>query len=175
MPLFTHGDAKAKLLILFFLKSAEIDVTSDQVYKGLYCLNFINYFEYCNAIVELKQESYIAEVPRAFGQSCKLTIAGKEALELFGESIPLSQREAIRRYIGENMSLMQQEAQLTSSMEESEQGGYSVRLTASEGKLTILDITMQVASREMAIEMRKNWTQQSCDIYNCIYSNLLQK
>lgn len=175
MPLFIQGNAKSKLFILFFLRCVDIDVTSDQVYKGLFTLGLISYFDFCDAMTELKQESYIAEVPRAFGQSCKLTIAGKEALDLFSESIPLSEREAIKGYVRDHILEMQQETQLTSSMEDCEQGGYLVRLVAIEGRRTILEITMQVASREMAITMRKNWMSKSCDIYNEIYSDLLEK
>lgn len=174
MPLFIQGNAKVKLLILYFLRCVEIDATSDQVYKALYSLGLTSYFDYCDAMAEIKQESYIAEVPRAFGQSCKLTIQGKQALDLFEDSIPLSERESIKQYSLDHVVQMQQETQLTSTMEQCDAGGYLVHLVAAEGTRTILEIMMQVASREMAIEMRKNWAQESCNIYDDLYAHLLK-
>ncbi|MDO4564652.1 MAG: DUF4364 family protein [Clostridia bacterium] len=175
MPIFSHGDVKAKLLILYFVRGAKIDVSAEQIYACLFALDYTDYFTFCGAIAELKEDGFLAEVPRAFGQSCKLTLSGKEALELFEESIPQSERESIRRYIAEHSVRMQQETQLSSSMEPLDEGGYMVCLVASEQNRTILEIKMQVASRETAMIMRKNWAEESCFIYDTLYSHLLKE
>lgn len=175
MPYFTHGDTRTRLLILFFFNNLDIDGTADQAYRCLYDLNLTNYFEFCDNMAELKEQSYLAEVPRAFGQTCKITVLGTQALEFFEQSVPQSQRSAILNYIQTNHQRLLRETQVSSTIEKADEGGYRLRLSVSEGIGAILDIRMLIASEELAMDLRKNWDSKSEDIYNYIFDSLQSK
>ncbi|MDO4543995.1 MAG: DUF4364 family protein [Clostridia bacterium] len=175
MPIFARGDVKAKLLILFFLRGVSFDATDDHAYRCLFELGLLDYFTFRNSIYELEQEGFIAEVPRAFGQTCKLTRDGTSALDMFEESLPLSERKAILAYIEEHTDEMLGQTLLTSSTEPADKGGYIVTFTASEGNRIVLEIKMQLAAEETAMLMRKNWAKQSGFIYDTVYERLTKE
>lgn len=174
MPIFAHGDSKNKLLILFYESVCGIDILRDQLYRAMVENDCMSYFDFESAANELEEDGFIAAVPRVFGQSYRITVRGTETLGMFVESLPLSQRERLTAYANVHREPMRRETQFVTSMEELPGGAYKVHLRAQEETRVVLDIELPVASRAMAIRIRKNWDGASEGIYMYLLERLLR-
>ena len=174
MPFFAQGVTKDELSILYFVKTSELDITREQIYRAMIENDCMDYFDFQPAMHDLEEDGFLAAIPRTFGQGYRVTVRGEESLDLFGESLPHSLREKLAAYAAANRAQMVEETQLVSSMQEQESGAYRVELKAQEHDRVVLTITMQVASRNMAQKMRANWAAASEGIYANLLTELLK-
>lgn len=174
MPFFAKGVTKDKLSILYFVETAALDITREQLYRAMIENDCMDYFDFQPAMHDLEEDGYLAAIPRTFGQGYRVTVRGEECLKLFGESLPFSLRERLSAYAAENRAQMVEETQLVSSMQEQESGAYLVELKAQEHDRVVLVISMQVASRGMAQKIRANWAAASEGIYANLLTELLK-
>lgn len=173
MPIFAHGETKDKLTILFFVRSANIDLMREQIHRAIVENDCMSYFEFQSAMYELEEDGFIAAIPRAFGQAYRISASGESTLSMFEESLPYSLRQRITMYADAVRESMRTETQLLTSMEELPGGAYMVHLKAVEQNSVVLDISMKLASRSMALRVRNNWEAASQDIYSNLLNNLL--
>jgi hypothetical protein len=114
------------------------------------------------------EEDGLSRRAKSFGQVYRLSVRGADVLELFVESLPVSLRERLERYAREHREEMLLQTQIVSEMEELSSGGYLVHLRALEENAAIMELTLRVATREMAQRMRANGKQSET-----MYANLL--
>ena len=96
-------------------------------------------------------------------------------LAMFEKGLTYSLRESIDAYMKRTAPQFRQERELVSSDEPLPGGGILVRLKALEGDRVLLEIDMTVASLEESLTIRKNWQQQSTQLYDTIYDALTNK
>ena len=174
MPIFSHGETKEKLTILYYVRASGLDITKEQLYRAMIENDCMQYFDFETVMHELEEDGFIAAIPRTFGQGYRVTGRGIECLDLFEKSLPQSYRQALSGYAEKNREAMRQESQLVSAMEEQPDGGYTVTLKAQENRAVVLEIRMRVASREMAQKIRGNWAVASDTIYSVMLRELLK-
>ena len=157
MPIFSRGESKQKLTILFYMKAAGTLLTREQLYRAMI------------------EDGYILAAPRQFGQGYTLTDRGGETLALFEATLPHSYRESLKAYAEEHRNEVRSEHQLVSSMTEEADGSYTVRLRAQSDVRPELDICMRLASRDMAVRARNAWARGDCSsrIYRFLLDALL--
>ncbi len=173
MPYFTHGDTKSKLLLLTILQLADTPLTHEQLYRTSFSNDCMDYFTFETVLPELEEDGFLAAFPRSFGACYGLTDAGRDALKMFADSIPHSQREKLSAYLSLHRDEFLREAQVSSSMAPDGLGGYSLRLSVQENEQVIFGITLSVASQEAALAMRSNWNAQSGALYDLIWDKLM--
>ena len=66
------------------------------------------------------------------------------------------------------------ETQIVSEMEELPSGGYLVRLRALEQDAAVMELSLRVATRDMAQRMRANWEKESESLYATLLTTLLK-
>lgn len=176
MPIFSQGESKDKLTLLYYSASSGMEMTRDQLYRAMIENECMGYFEFQTSMNELEEDGYIVAIPRAFGQGYRVTVRGEKILEMFGESLPYSYREKLKAYALENAEKMRIETQLVSSMQEIRNGTYHVTLRAQTRDAVELEIGVNMASREMANRVRRNWSNEknSEQIYEFLLQRLLQ-
>ncbi len=174
MPIFAQGVTKNKLTILYYIRASKLDITREQLYRAIAENDAMNYFDFESCAHELEEDAFIAAVPHAFGQGYRVTVRGTDVLEQFEESLPVSLREKLDRYAREHMEKMRQQTQIVSDMEELSGGGYLVRLRALENNTAILELTLRVATRDMAQRLRANWETESEEVYTLLLEKLLK-
>ncbi|NTU77740.1 MAG: DUF4364 family protein [Alphaproteobacteria bacterium] len=59
-------------------------------------------------------------------------------------------------------------------MEELPSGGYLVHLRALENNAAVMELTLRVATRDMAQRMRANWEKESEPLYATLLTTLLK-
>ena len=134
MPIFAQGVTKNKLTILYTIHASKVDITREQLYRVMVENDVMSYFDYQNCMHELEEDAFIAAVPRAFGQTYRVSVRGADVLDQFVESLPVSLRERLDRYAREHREEMLLQTQIVSDMDELPSGGYIVRLRALEQK-----------------------------------------
>ena len=90
-----------KLIVLYFIKSLNIELTRSQIADFSVAHDLIPYFDLQTTVGELEESGLLACVPKAFGQAFMLTPQGRDIIEMFQERIPQSQRDTLDRYADE--------------------------------------------------------------------------
>ena len=174
MPIFAQGVTKSKLTILYYIHAVKVDITREQLYRVMVDNDVMSYFDYQSCMHELEEDTFIAAVPRAFGQAYRVSVRGADVLEQFVESLPVSLRERLDLYAREHREEMLLQTQIVSDMEELPSGGYLVRLRALEQNASVMELSLRVATRDMAQRMRANWERDSEPLYAYLLSALLK-
>ena len=174
MPIFAQGVTKNKLTILYYISASKVDITREQLYRVMVDNDVMSFFDYQTCMHELEEDSFIAALPKAFGQAYRLSVRGTDALEQFVESLPVSLRERLDRYAREHREEMLLETQIVSDMEELPSGGYIVHLRALENNAAVMELMLRVATRDMAQRMRANWEKDSEKLYAHMLTTLLK-
>lgn len=172
MPFFAHGDTKNKLLLLYILSVAETPLTHDQLYRVVDRTDSMTFFAFETALPELEAEGLVAAFVRPYGDCFGLTDGGQESVALFSDSIPASLREAIDRAVSETAPAVLREKQTTSRISGNERDGYSLELLVLNGEEVLFGVTLAVASKEAALEMRRRWATESEALYDTVWNRL---
>jgi hypothetical protein len=101
-------------------------------------------------------------------------VRGTDILDQFVESLPVSVREKLERYAKSKKKEMLLQTQIVSEMEQLPGGGYVVKLRALENDAAVMELSLRVATRDMAQRMRGNWEKQSESLYQIILEKLLK-
>ena len=174
MPIFAQGVTKNKLIILYYIRAAKMDITREQLYRVMVENDVMSYFDYQSCMHELEEDAFIAAVPRAFGQAYRVSVHGTDVLDQFVESLPMSLRERLELYAREHREEMLLQTQIVSDMEELPSGGDLVRLRALEQNAAVMELSIRVATRDMAQRMRSNWEKGSEPLYAYLLTTLLK-
>ena len=175
MPFFTKGPAAVQLSLLYVLRSAQVEITEDRLFACVYSCSVTDWFGFTEALGLVLSEGYAVEVPRSFGQSILLTENGKKALELFEDTLTASVRSRINEYLATHRNELLRAQQFSSQVLEHEDGSVALKLTVSEAGRELIRISIALPSQEQALCMKSNWEKAAPDIYENIYSQLLQK
>jgi hypothetical protein len=174
MPIFAHGVTKNKLTILYYIRASKMEITREQLYRVMVENDVMSYFDYQSCMHELEEDAFIAAVPRAYGQAYRVSVRGADVLDQFVESLPVSLRERLELYARQHREEMLLETQIISDMEELPSGGYVVRLRALEQNAVVMELSLRVATRDMAQRMRANWEKESESLYAYLLTTLLK-
>ncbi len=172
MPYFTHGDTKNKLVLLYILSAAKTPLTHDQLYRVVDRTDSMTFFSFETVLPELEADGFVAAFTRPFGACYGLTATGQEQVTLFSDSIPLVLRERIDRVLSDSAGSFLRETQTTSRLSGNELDGYVLELLVLNGEETVFGITLSVASKEAALDMRSRWAAQSGELYDLVWDRL---
>ena len=175
MPIFSHGLTKHKLLLMFTVAQTPYSLTEQQLYRIVFDNDCMPYLSFCEAIAELKDDGFLTLRAQPAGDVYVLTSDGIASLNMFHETLPVSERERISAYERENREALKNSAQYLTDMRAKASGGYAVRLQAADRDRVLLEIELSVATRELAQNMRANWEACCPGIYDQILDALLDK
>lgn len=175
MPYFTKGTAAVQLSLLYAIRAAHVEITEDRLYTCVYSCSITDWFGFSEALGLILEEGYIVEVPRPFGQSLLLTDSGKQALDLFEDTITVSARRKMDDFLTLHREDYLRAQQYSSSISEHIDGSVSLKMSVSEAGRELLQIQVALPSKEQALCMKSQWENAAPGIYDNIYSQLLQK
>lgn len=174
MPIFAQGEPKNKLTLLFYLRCSRMELTREQLYRAVVENDCMTYIDFETSLHELEEDGLLLAVPRAFGQGYRLSAKGLDTLDAFVESLPVSLRTKLEQYASAHRETFLRETQLVSDMTELPGGGYAVTLRALERDAAVMELKLRVASRDMAIRMRKSWDACAEEAYAWLMKRLLE-
>lgn len=174
MAYFSTGVTKDKLSMLYFLHALGLELTRDQIVTlGLQC-DIMPYFDMQDALTKLEEVGAIAALPRSFGMAYCVTPVGEQALELFGEELPLSLRNTLTMHAEENRQAMKNRTQYAATITDLPNGPCQVLLRAREKDYELLSLSVTLPDRESAEKARDGWCQNAPAVYRAILENILR-
>ena len=169
---FIHGKLEIKFLILFILGRLEGPVDTDTLTELiLFCDDGIGYFSVAECIAELTETAHVQEEDGLIA----ITEKGLRNGRATESSIPYSVRQR-----AEQKTTVLARAQRRNAMVKAERtsrigGGYTVKLSLSDGLGEILAMELYAANESQATAMSDGFQKRAEQIYGQIISILVDE
>ena len=102
-----------------------------------------------------------------------LSDEGSEAIEMFEYQIPNSIKEDIAQFLKEKEYELRKEANVTADFYPSKGDEYTVNLKIREKENLLLEINLNVVSRDQAVYICDHWEKKHSDVYSMLIEKLL--
>ena len=175
MPYFTKGATAVQLSLLYALRSAQIEINEDKLFACVYSCSVTDWFGFTEALSLILEEGYVVEVPRSFGQSILLTDSGKKALDLFEDTLTSSTKRKMDEYLSIHREDFIRAQQFSTKIDKKNDGSTLLKMSVTESAHELFHIQISLPSQEQALCMQSNWEKAAPNIYDYIYSQLMQK
>lgn len=169
---FYDETTRDKLILLYCIKSLDIELTRDQLADFCVEYDLIPYFDLQTAIGELEENGLVAAVPKAFGQAYMLTTEGEQTLEMFQERIPQSRRDLLDLFANRSRDKILLDTQFSATAKEAYDGGYAVTLKSMESNRNVLAIEILMPDTKTANSAIRRWRESSVEIYKFLMNIL---
>ena len=156
------------------LKRCDVPLSKSQIYDFILEKEYTNYMTLQEAFSELASSNLISEKTMANRTYLEITDEGSQTLEFFGNRINPSIRQEIDDYLKDNRMKLRNESAILGDYKKTAENEYTVVLMIKENNKSLLDIKLSVPTEEMAQAMIDNFQKQSQDIYQYLFSRLME-
>lgn len=171
--MMAEGQTLYKLIILYMLRKVNFPLSNTQLMSFLTEHDYTDYFHVQEALSELVEAKLVTmEKIRNTSQYTE-TMDGERTLEYFVGDIPLAIRREIDQYLKDNSFELRNENCTIADYEPTGDGGYAVHCIVTEGKETVIELTINVTSEEEAERVCSRWPDKSQEIYMNVMNTLL--
>ena len=162
-----------KIIILYMLDRSDIyTLTGSQINDFIISRGYTNSFNVMESISELLDKEFISSTSIRNTTHYKITNTGEEALYYFENRLPNTIKQDILEFFKTEKIRLRNESQIYSDYYLNESGEYTVVFNIMERNYNVLKIELNVPVKNMAVEMCKNWSSRSTDIYSYIINKL---
>ncbi len=161
-----------KLIILYMLDKVNFPLTSAQISEFVLGKEYTSFLTLQQAIHELKEASLLTTYPTANRTLLEITAEGSKTLHFFKDQINNAIKEEIHEFFLVNEIEMRNESSILANYYKSTSGEYEAHLVAREGKVTLVDITLSVPTREAAAAICDNWQKKNQEVYEFLTKQL---
>lgn len=157
-----------KILICHILN--EIDkVTENQVCSALLISEMVNYFNFCQAMKELKEKKQIIEYEFEEKKQIHLTSMGRQVLNSLKDEMSKNVMEKavvnVKNFLEEERQNKNKKVRI-----EEKSDGYSVKLVLEEVESNLLDLELFCPNLKIAENVKKQMKLKTTEIYAAIIS-----
>ena len=169
---FIKSEMDLKVLILFILRRLPEPVSRDDLTDiTLLCDNAIGYFDFSECLADLVRTEHISVENDFYTITDKGRING-EATET---GLPFSVRLTAEKASSTLANILRRDAMIVSSHEMRRRGGFTVKLSMSDGIGPVISMDLLVGDDTQAAQIEKNFKKNAEVIYSKIISILLDK
>ena len=168
---FIHEKLDIKILILFILSRLSGVVDADTLAELCQCDDGIGYFDYSDCLAELVETEHVTEAEEGY---C-VTDKGRRNAEAVESSLPYSVRTKALKLIVPVEERLRRAAMISARHSLDEAGGCKVRLTMSDGKGELIDLSFLCLDEAQAKQIEKNFRRGAEDYYQRIVQLLTEK
>ena len=162
-----------KLIVLKMLDQAETPLSNSQISEFILDKEYTNYFTLQQVLSELDESGLVTVSSSRSTSLYRITDAGRDTLEYFGDKVPAAICGEILEYLKEKKMEIQNSLSTTADFFPAAHSGYMVRCQVRERNSTLIDLTVSVPSGEQAQAVCAHWKEKSQEIYAYIMKNLL--
>ncbi len=161
-----------KLIILYMLNRVNFPLTTAQISEFILGKEYTNFLTLQQVISELTESNMITG--RSLNNRTHLTITeeGKETLRFFENRISDTIKEEILGYLKEKEFTLLEEVSVLGDYYKSTTGEYEAHLVAKEKGINLIELTLSVPSKEMAVSICDNWQEKNQAVYQYIIEQL---
>lgn len=155
------------------LDNLDFPLTNSQLSEFFVNHGYTSYFHLQQAINELADSEFIRGETIRNTTNYHLTDAGKEALSMFEAQISSPIKEDIMDYFAQKKYQLRREVDITADYQPLKKGEYMVQAQIKERGSLLLELNINVVSKEQAIAICDNWSAKSDEVYSQIMDTLL--
>ena len=168
-----------KLMILYLIEKVDFPLSNSQISEFILDKGYTNYFTVQRAFHELEEENMLRVKQIRNMSHYALSDEGSEAIEMFEYQIPNSIKEDIAQFLKEK----EYEAVIavplsgglssTSSVMQAVAKDIGINLQIREKENLLLEINLNVVSRDQAVYICDHWEKKHSDVYSMLIEKLL--
>ena len=162
-----------KLMILYLIEKVDFPLSNSQISEFILDKGYTNYFTVQRALHELDEENMLRVKQIRNMSHYALSDEGSEAIEMFEYQIPNSIKEDIAQFLKEKEYELRKEANVTADFYPSKGDEYTVNLKIREKESPLLEINLNVVSRDQAVYICDHWEKKHSDVYSMLIEKLL--
>lgn len=154
-----------KLLILYVLEKAKMDLTNSQITQVILETEIMNYFSLQQFLSQLMDAKFLKIYEDSNREYYTLTQKGIETLNYFLSRIPSQITEKLDEYIKLNKENLLADTQVKSSFVKQSDNEYIVNLRVIENQSNLIDLNLNVSSEKQAKLICDNWKKNASYMY----------
>lgn len=162
-----------KLMILFMLDNLDFPLTNSQLSEFFVNHGYTSYFHLQQAINELVATDFIHGETIRNTTNYHMNRSGREALALFESQISDPIKQDILDYFAEKKYQLRREVDITADYYPLKKGEYMVKTQIKEKGNLLLELNINVVSKEQAIAICDSWRTKSDLVYSQLMDLLL--
>lgn len=162
-----------KLMILYMLDNLDFPMTTSQLSEFFVNNGYTSYFHLQQAINELHDSEFIRGEAIRNSTNYYLTITGKETLDMFDGKIPAPIKKDIMDYFEKQKYQLRKEVDITADYYPLKKGEYMVKTQIKEKGSILMELQLNVVSKEQAIEVCDKWSEKCDGVYSKLIEMLL--
>ena len=155
------------------LDNLEFPMTTSQLSEFFVNKGYTSYFHLQQAINELHDARFIRGDVVRNTTNYYLTASGQEALDMFLGKIPEPIKIDIMDYFSLKKYQLRKEVDITADYYPLKKGEYMVKTQIKEKGSTLMELYLNVVSKEQAIEVCDKWSEKCESVYSKVMELLL--
>lgn len=161
-----------KLIVLYMLDRVAFPMTTAQVSDFILGREYTVFLTLQQVIGELTETGLISSKTILNRTYLSITDEGRETLKLFRNRINIAIRQDINTYLRENECTLRNEVSILGRYYKATSGEYEARLTAKDGDINLIDLTISVPDEGTAAAICENWQKKNQQIYQYLTKEL---
>jgi hypothetical protein len=153
----------------------EYTLTNSQITSFILDRGYTNLFNIHESLSELIDKNFISVTTIRNTQHYQITNQGEEALLYFENRISNNIKQEIRDYFKKEKINLKNESEIFADFIFNEHNEYTVKCAIRERRETLLDIRINVPTKDMARSICDNWRAKSTDVYQFLVNELWDK
>lgn len=164
--------AENKLILLYVLYQMDMAMSWTTLHDFA-VTDYMDYFDFSTYMKEMEVNGLVEKTRENNSTYYTITDSGEQSLHFFTKLIPESKKNSILSYIRKNKKRIKKEYSVYANYFYHSEDEYVVKCGVIEDDVTLLELNVNVATKEQAKLVRKNWKENVNDIYNHILMELL--
>lgn len=163
-----------KMTILTMLDKVDFPLSNTQIANFFLLQEYTDYFTVQQVIHELLDSKLIRFESSHNSTQYHITPLGKETLNCLEEKMSPAIEQDITDYFEKNQIAFRNENSVTANYYKSSGNGYDVRCKLQEKQVSVIDLTIHVATKPQAKAVCQNWQAQNMDICSYLMDMLIR-
>lgn len=164
-----------KLAILYILDQMATPLKENVLSSMVLDNNWMNLIDFRTALSEMLNAGLVINMtPNNSEPRYGITLPGREGLDNFYSSIPISLRQEIAEHIKKNRLIYRKKQEYIADYYKNKDGTYTVTMKIESSSCTLMDLKIVVQSRSTAKRIYNTWAEKASIIYEHIYDNLIE-
>lgn len=166
--------AESKLIILYMLYKMNLPVSLSYIQEFALQAEYMDYFSLTAYLAELTQNEYILKNIENNKTTYIISDKGCKILSFFENLIPSYIKTQINEYVDLRKKNVKKDLQIISNFSKNDASEYIVKCGVYENKSLVMELSLNVASKEYAKIICDNWQENVNDYYPFFLKTLLK-
>lgn len=154
-----------KLILLYLLSQAQLDLSITQISSIILEKGYIDYFYLQQYLKELESANLVTVTQENHISYYAINPKGKETLTYFITRIPKRIKDELDVYIADHWRQLKSELDIQADYMPINEVEFIVHCKVRENYTTLIDLSINAGSKKQAIELCTNWKENAPDLY----------